>query len=104
MRGLATFHVGLSMRFPRALAIRDDLDISDCLTASGMSTNLPTAYLSHRNQLSSTAFVRTVNAKCPPNLPSMVRSPIDDSSLTYLFRQVKKRKVNKAKKVPLFAR
>lgn len=23
------------MRFPRALAIRDDLDIEDCLTASG---------------------------------------------------------------------
>lgn len=37
MWGLATFHAGLTMRFPRALAIRDDLDISDCLTASGMS-------------------------------------------------------------------
>ena len=35
MRGLATFHVGLTMRFPRALAIRDDLDATDCLTASG---------------------------------------------------------------------
>ncbi|KAF9785002.1 DNA ligase 4 [Thelephora terrestris] len=29
-----TFHAGLTMRFPRALAIRDDLDIGDCLTAS----------------------------------------------------------------------
>lgn len=40
---LATFHAGLTMRFPRALAIRDDLDINDCLTASGMSS-----VLSHR--------------------------------------------------------
>lgn len=37
---LATFHVGLTMRFPRALAIREDLDINDCLTASGMSSAL----------------------------------------------------------------
>ena len=39
MQSLATFHVSLTMRFPRALAIRDDLDISDCLTLSGTSAN-----------------------------------------------------------------
>ena len=38
MHSLATFHVGLTMRFPRALAIRDNLDIADCLTVSGTST------------------------------------------------------------------
>lgn len=29
------YHIGFTMRFPRALIIRDDLDISDCMTASG---------------------------------------------------------------------
>lgn len=29
------YHLGLTMRFPRALQIRDDLEISDCMTASG---------------------------------------------------------------------
>ena len=46
MCGLATFHVGLTMRFPRALAIRDDLDITDCLTASGTSADPSTASVS----------------------------------------------------------
>jgi DNA ligase-4 len=27
--------MGFTMRFPRALSIRDDLSISDCITASG---------------------------------------------------------------------
>ncbi len=29
------YHVGFTMRFPRALQIRDDLSIADCMTASG---------------------------------------------------------------------
>jgi DNA ligase-4 len=29
------YHLGVTMRFPRALSIRDDLSIADCMTASG---------------------------------------------------------------------
>lgn len=29
------YHLGFTMRFPRALQIRDDLSIADCMTASG---------------------------------------------------------------------
>ena len=29
--------MGYTMRFPRALSIRDDLSIADCMAASGMS-------------------------------------------------------------------
>ena len=29
------FHVGFTMRFPRALSIREDLSVADCITASG---------------------------------------------------------------------
>lgn len=29
------YHMGYTMRFPRALSIRDDLSIADCMTASG---------------------------------------------------------------------
>lgn len=29
------YHMGYTMRFPRALSIRDDLSIGDCLKASG---------------------------------------------------------------------
>ena len=31
------YHLGFTMRFPRALAIRDDLSIADCMTATGES-------------------------------------------------------------------
>ena len=31
------YHMGYTMRFPRALSIRDDLSIADCMTASGIS-------------------------------------------------------------------
>lgn len=31
------YHLGFTMRFPRALQIRDDLSIADCMTASGTS-------------------------------------------------------------------
>ncbi|OBZ73865.1 DNA ligase 4 [Grifola frondosa] len=34
------YHLGITMRFPRALQIRDDLDISDCATASSVMENL----------------------------------------------------------------
>ncbi|KAH7885847.1 ATP dependent DNA ligase domain-containing protein [Phlebopus sp. FC_14] len=30
------YHLGLTMRFPRALSIRDDLSIADCMTASAV--------------------------------------------------------------------
>ncbi|KAH7914811.1 ATP dependent DNA ligase domain-containing protein [Hygrophoropsis aurantiaca] len=30
------YHLGVTMRFPRALAIRDDLSIADCMTASAI--------------------------------------------------------------------
>ena len=29
------YHMGYTMRFPRALSIRDDLSIADCMAASG---------------------------------------------------------------------
>jgi hypothetical protein len=29
------YHLGFTMRFPRALSIREDLSLSDCITASG---------------------------------------------------------------------
>lgn len=29
--------MGYTMRFPRALSIRDDLSIADCMTASGIA-------------------------------------------------------------------
>ena len=29
------YHLGFTMRFPRAIAIRDDLTIADCMTATG---------------------------------------------------------------------
>ena len=34
------YHLGFTMRFPRAVAIRDDLTIADCMTASGMSVRV----------------------------------------------------------------
>ena len=33
---LDQYHLGMTMRFPRALSIRDDLSIHDCVTATGM--------------------------------------------------------------------
>ena len=30
------YHLGFTMRFPRALSIRDDLSIADCMTATGI--------------------------------------------------------------------
>ena len=32
---LDEYHLGITMRFPRALVIREDLSIADCMTASG---------------------------------------------------------------------
>jgi len=29
------YYMGFTMRFPRAMAIRDDLTVADCMTASG---------------------------------------------------------------------
>lgn len=29
------YHIGYTMRFPRALGIRDDLTVADCVTATG---------------------------------------------------------------------
>ncbi|CCM06278.1 uncharacterized protein FIBRA_08529 [Fibroporia radiculosa] len=34
------YHMGLTMRFPRALKIRDDLDVSDCMRASAVLEGL----------------------------------------------------------------
>ncbi|KAE9394239.1 hypothetical protein BT96DRAFT_196700 [Gymnopus androsaceus JB14] len=34
------YHLGYTMRFPRALSIRDDLGIEDCMTASQVLENL----------------------------------------------------------------
>ncbi|KZT65040.1 DNA ligase 4 [Daedalea quercina L-15889] len=34
------YHVGLTMRFPRALQIREDLEISDCMTATAVMESL----------------------------------------------------------------
>ncbi|KAF5316619.1 hypothetical protein D9619_006679 [Psilocybe cf. subviscida] len=34
------YHMGYTMRFPRALSIRDDLNIGDCMTASGILESL----------------------------------------------------------------
>ncbi|KZT27881.1 ATP-dependent DNA ligase [Neolentinus lepideus HHB14362 ss-1] len=34
------YHMGYTMRFPRALSIRDDLVISDCMTATGVMETL----------------------------------------------------------------
>ena len=31
------YHMGYTLRFPRALSIRDDLNIADCMAASGIS-------------------------------------------------------------------
>ncbi|KAF5388657.1 hypothetical protein D9757_004750 [Collybiopsis confluens] len=36
------YHMGCTMRFPRALSIRDDLSLSDCLTASELFESLRT--------------------------------------------------------------
>ena len=32
------YHLGFTMRFPRALHIREDLTIADCMTVTGMSS------------------------------------------------------------------
>ena len=60
------------MRFPRALAIRDDLEISDCLTASSMSFALSYGWCLTGNKRSLIAFVRAVNAKCLMSLLSIL--------------------------------
>ncbi len=31
-----SYHIGYTMRFPRAMRIRDDLSIADCMSASGV--------------------------------------------------------------------
>ncbi|KAL9713673.1 DNA ligase (ATP) [Leucoagaricus gongylophorus] len=36
------YHLGFTMRFPRAVAIRDDLTIADCMTASAVLESLKT--------------------------------------------------------------
>jgi DNA ligase 4 len=33
------YHLGFTMRFPRAVSIRDDLSIADCMTATGKCVN-----------------------------------------------------------------
>jgi hypothetical protein len=35
MRATDQYHLGFTMRFPRALSIREDLSVTDCATASG---------------------------------------------------------------------
>lgn len=35
MQTIDQYHLGFTMRFPRALSIREDLSLSDCITASG---------------------------------------------------------------------
>ncbi|RXW22137.1 hypothetical protein EST38_g3713 [Candolleomyces aberdarensis] len=34
------YHMGFTMRFPRAMSIRDDLSVADCMTASGVLESL----------------------------------------------------------------
>ena len=34
------YHIGYTMRFPRALSIRDDLSIGECMTASELIENM----------------------------------------------------------------
>jgi len=36
MRATDQYHLGFTMRFPRALSIREDLSVADCVTASGI--------------------------------------------------------------------
>jgi hypothetical protein len=35
MQSTDQYHMGFTMRFPRAMSIREDLSLTDCITASG---------------------------------------------------------------------
>lgn len=45
---LDQYHIGFTTRFPRAVRIRDDLDATDCLTATGSTLML---YMPRNNYL-----------------------------------------------------
>jgi DNA ligase-4 len=40
MCAIDQYHLGFTMRFPRAMAIREDLSVADCATASGAMIRL----------------------------------------------------------------
>ncbi|KAJ7281646.1 DNA ligase IV [Mycena rebaudengoi] len=65
------YHMGYTMRFPRALSIRDDLNIGDCMTASAVFESLRT--VKKRKMESDTGTTkkkRKITAKKPEVIPA----------------------------------
>ncbi|KIK60460.1 hypothetical protein GYMLUDRAFT_73906 [Collybiopsis luxurians FD-317 M1] len=63
------YHLGYTMRFPRALSIRDDLDVSDCLTASEFFENLRSEKKRKMEDTTGVAKKRKTTVKKPEVLP-----------------------------------
>ncbi|KAJ7876841.1 DNA ligase IV [Mycena leptocephala] len=67
------YHMGYTMRFPRALSIRDDLSIADCMPASAIMESLRT--VKKRKMESDTGTTkkkRKITAKKPEVIPAFM--------------------------------
>ncbi|KAJ6581402.1 ATP dependent DNA ligase domain-containing protein [Mycena capillaripes] len=67
------YHMGYTMRFPRALSIRDDLNIADCMPASAVLESLRT--VKKRKMESDTGTTkkkRKITAKKPEVIPAFM--------------------------------
>ncbi|KAJ7155502.1 DNA ligase IV [Mycena crocata] len=67
------YHMGYTMRFPRALSIRDDLSIADCMSASAVLESLRT--VKKRKMESDTGTTkkkRKITAKKPEVIPAFM--------------------------------
>ncbi|EGN95003.1 hypothetical protein SERLA73DRAFT_170894 [Serpula lacrymans var. lacrymans S7.3] len=64
------YHLGFTMRFPRALSIRDDLSIADCMTATAILENLRTER--KRKMESDSSMSKKKKSKTKVAKPSML--------------------------------
>ncbi|KAK7686237.1 DNA ligase (ATP) [Cerrena zonata] len=83
------YHMGCTMRFPRALNIRDDLSLSDCMTASGVfdSMRAEKKRKMEEDQDGTTKKKRKVTKKVPTVLPQYeARELADVKAQSRLFK------------------
>jgi hypothetical protein len=100
------YHLGFTMRFPRALSVREDLSVADCITASGTvfhSFGL-LSFLLSSIQLSwkLCALRRREKWRMSPSLVSMNVSLIPSVLITYTRKSAKKKHKRTAKVIQHF--
>lgn len=97
------YHLGFTMRFPRAMSIREDLSLTDCVTASGAVLHFcgPSSFLLLSIQLSWKLCVlkRKERWRTSLSLVFMTLHSILSGLTTYNRKSVKKKQKRTAKVV-----